>query len=121
MLINSPAITDLSDYNFIFIDVLNYWGDGKFSFSHLGDRVPSVTIAGNQTWTRLVAVNDGNGNFYIAGNESLGTIHVNSSSVTSYSMFFEGATDYYFGMFAACNELPELPAGMVTNYTGEAA
>ena len=117
VLISSPAITDLSEYNYIFVDVLNYWGDGKFSFSHLGDRCPQITIAGNQTWTRVVAVNDGNGNFYIAGNESLGTIHVNSSSVTSYSMFFEGATDFYLGMFAACNELPELPQGFVTNYT----
>ena len=125
--INSPAITAISEYNYIYIDLMIAYGDAEFVLNYVWG-APKILVKGGNTWTRVVLVNDGNGNFTIPNATGSitdgydGTAVAVSGTVNAYTMVVLAADNWaYFGMFAATDTLPELPQGFETNYTGEAA
>ena len=117
IIINNPAIKDVSGYNYIYIDVKAGYNDMPFGF--YGWQKATYTIPA-QTWVRVVLVNDGNGNFTMPGGTNSDSALNGSSTDISQELLWVQTVEYdyfYFGTFAACNELPELPQGMLTNYT----
>lgn len=125
IMINSPAITDVREWKYIFVDVMIAYGDAEFFIFGYG--APIITVKGGNTWTRVVYVNNGSGNFVLpgaTGNYSAADGHdgthvafENPANVSAFYTMVLAANNWaYFGQITACNELPELPAGFETNY-----
>ena len=128
IMITAPALTDITGYQYLFVDVMIGYGDAEFFIYAYG--APIITVKGGNTWTRLVYVNDGKGNFVLpgaTGNLSAADGHdgthvafTDPANNESFYMMVKAPDNWaYFGQFTACQELPELPAGFETNYTGE--
>lgn len=132
--IDMPDIKDVSNYEYLYIDVYSEHETIKFTPNYsLAVGAAYVEVENDQKWHRVVMKKTSNGNFELLNYDGLSTENVNgnifgrtnsNSTVNDISGFVVGAicsADYKkiaIGNFVACNELPELPSNTVyANYS----
>jgi len=128
--LGSPKLTDISDYNYFYIDVYNPQAEPvSFWINRIYD-VPYINLAPKK-WTRVVAVKNGDnfdmtkysGKISDTGDGSCdifypgeieGVPNPTAKNITGINVGMDGANNkiLYLGQLRAVNELPELPQGI---------
>lgn len=132
--IDMPDVKDVSNYEYLYIDVYSEHETIKFTPNYsLADGAAYVEVENDQKWHRVVMKKTSNGNFELLNYDGVNTANANGNifgrtntkaTVNDISGFVVGAicsADYKkiaIGNFVACNELPELPSDTVyANYS----
>ena len=125
--ITKPAVTDLTPYNYFYVDVYNPQNELVKFYINYSYNNPYINLIPKQ-WTRVVAKKNASGDNYemlktsgqVTGDAGSGkkTIFDTTCTMSSFTEMFMGLQDatnqsLYFGSMRAVNELPSLPEGVV--------
>lgn len=120
VVVGNPAIKNLTAYKYFYVDVFNPANEVVNFWINFKSGRPTVPLSAN-SWTRVVAKNDGNGNFTLVGSDNptatifgSGSGSVLATDITGMLLGLNVGKTYSFalGSMRVANELPHIEVDM---------